>query len=90
VSGGSRASSGAAVPAKGWLWLHAGVVKPEVAATFMAIIAKEHASASPQDRISKAVFLVQEGEVVGLARADGVPAPEEPPKKGFWARLFGR
>jgi hypothetical protein len=88
----------AGVPAKGRLWLHAGLVPPETSGVFLGLMARQHDEASPQDRISGEVFLVQDGAVVGVARAPAddtaagppVPPPEPPPKKGFWARLFGR
>jgi len=83
----------AAVPRKGRLWVHDGVVDPEVLGAFLAIVTGEYDKAPPSERLGTTLFAVVDGEVVGVARItgkDGQPIEHEAPrKKGFWSRLFG-
>lgn len=83
----------AAVPSKGRLWVHNGVVKPEVLGGFLNLVIHEHDKAAPNERLGTTLFAVIDGEVVGVARLsgqEGKPVEHEPPKKkGLWGRLFG-
>ncbi len=59
---------------------------------FGVIVSGRYADAAPNERVCCKVFLVQDGAIVGLARAGAsaetseAPAPEA--MRGFWSRLF--
>jgi hypothetical protein len=58
----------AGIPVKGLLLLTSAVVEPETMGGFMAICEGRHRDAAPRERVSPAVFLVQEGAVCGVVR----------------------
>jgi len=59
----------AGIPAKGLLLVTNGIVQPETMGGFMAICEGRYEDSAPRERISPAVFLVQEGAVCGVVRA---------------------
>lgn len=59
----------AGIPAKGLLLVTNGVVQPETMGGFMAICQGRFEDSAPRERVSPAVFLVQEGAVCGVVRA---------------------
>jgi hypothetical protein len=61
----------AGIPAKGLLLVTSAVVQPETMGGFMAICEGRYNDAAPRERVSPAVFLVQEGAVCGVVRASG-------------------
>ena len=60
----------------------------------LARIAANDLARNPSTPICKHVLLVQDGAVVGMAMPKSespiVPPDDEPKKKGFFSRLFGR
>jgi hypothetical protein len=83
----------AAIPVKGRLFFTSALAEPARVVALGMLAAQQHDEAPPNQRLSTEVFLVSEGKVVGIARANGdatrAQGGQEPKRKGFWARLFG-
>lgn len=81
----------AGIPAKGQLWVTTALTEPAQVGVFAMLVRRRHEDSPPNERLSTEVFLISDGTVVGVARGGAPQQPEDnKPKKGFWARLFGR
>lgn len=77
----------AAVPEKGRLFLTNAVAKPETIAAFVAIASGVYQKNEAGRQLSPTVFLVSDGNIVGVAQPSESPAPE-PAKKSWVKKLF--
>jgi hypothetical protein len=77
----------ASIPEKGKLLLASGL-QPAALPGFMAITRGIFEKNEGGRHISPTVFLISDGQIVGVASAGSNEPPEPPPKKGFFARLF--